>query len=151
MRRTIFALGACLLTALNSAADVEALRIRVRPVVAFEPTNVLVEVYIQRNAANRALRVSGDGELFFWNSERQLEGDRSPAISTFSYYEIPAGEYEVRAELFDSLSRVRAAATQYLKVLPRFASGNDAVSSRLSLTGGSHGLTGCCRFGALSE
>jgi hypothetical protein len=140
---------ACLLTALNSAADVEALRLRVRPMVAFEPTNVRVEVYIQRDADNRALRVSGDGDLFFWNSERQLEGDRSPVISTFSYYEIPAGEYQVRAELFDSLGRVRATATEYLKVLPRFAS--DAISPRLPLTGGSHGLTTRCWFGGSGD
>jgi hypothetical protein len=135
---------ACLLTALNSAADVEALRLRVRPMVAFEPTNVLVEVYIQRNADNRALRVSGDGDLFFWNSERQLDGERSPVISTFSYYEIPAGEYQVRAELFDSLGRARATATEYLKVLSKFAS--DALSPRLSLTDGSDGPARCCRL-----
>ena len=142
VRRTIFAMCACLLTALNSAADVEALRLRVRPTVAFEPTNVLVEVYIQRNADNRGLRLSGDGDLFFWNSERQLDGERSPVISTFSYYEIPAGEYQVRAELFDSVGRVRAIATEYLKVLPKFASA--AYSPRLSLTDASHGRPSCC-------
>ena len=131
MSRTIFALCACLLTSLNGAAGMEALRMRVRPTVSFEPTNVRVEVYIERHADNRALRVSGDGDLFFWNSERQLEGERSPVLSTFSYYEIPAGEYQVRAELFDSLGRVRATATEYLKVLPKFASA--AVSPQLSL------------------
>jgi hypothetical protein len=119
VRKILIAMTVCLLLGEVTGAEGEHLRLRVRPVIAFEPSDVFVEVYIQRHPHNRFLKISGDGELFFWNSERQLEGDRSPVLSTFSYYQLPAGEYEVRAELLDSRSRVRASTTHYLKILPR--------------------------------
>ncbi len=111
--------AAILLTAKSAGADREVVSIRLWPATSFEPSTVRVEVRVLPDADNRVLRVSADSGGFYWSSERQLEGASAPKLSVFECRDIPAGDYDVRAQVIASNGHLRSAARREMTVLPR--------------------------------
>jgi len=110
---------AVLLTAFSAGADQEVVHIRIWPAFSFEPANALVHVSVERDPENRLLTVSGDSGEFFRRSDRPLDGESGPRTSVFYCRDLPAGDYEVTAQIFGRDGRERAVARRQLRILPR--------------------------------
>ena len=81
----------------------ERLAMRVTP--AFSSGDVYIYVSIERRAENRALSVTAESDGFFGRSTVQLEGERSSRVKTFHFGHLPAGTYDIVAELIDSTGK----------------------------------------------
>ena len=82
-----------------AAADDPALTITVRERIALAPSSVHAKIVIERDARNRALTITIDGDRFFQSGERQVDGDQSQRVWDLWWHEVPCGDYDVRAEL----------------------------------------------------
>ena len=111
--------AAVLLTATSAGTDREVVSIRIWPATSFEPSDVMVQVDVEENADNRLLQVSADSGQFYWSSERQLEGENGPRLSDFACRQVPAGEYDVRAQVLGASGQIRSSARGRMVVLPR--------------------------------
>jgi hypothetical protein len=100
-------LGPLLLVA---AAANNEVGIRVWPSTAIEPATLRIQVVVERNAQNRALRIVADSSEFFTSSEVPLEGDRSQRVRVVTFRSVPAGRYELRGELIGENGDVRGIA-----------------------------------------
>ena len=94
----------------------EQVRVRVSPQNTMGPADVLVYVTLERSADNRLLRVSAESESFFRSSELSLEGEGSARISILRFRELPAGEYDVTADVIGADGHRRAVASCILRV-----------------------------------
>jgi hypothetical protein len=110
---------AVLLTATSAGADRGIVSMRVWPATSIEPATVLVQVHVRQDQENRMLRLAVDSDDFSVRSERQLDGESAPRMSTFECRQLPAGQYEVDVEVIGANGRSRAGARSTLSVLPR--------------------------------
>ena len=114
MNKLIFC-GAMFLSAVALDAS-QPVRVRVSPQNAMAPADILVYVTVERSAENRLLRVSAESEDFFRSSELSLQGEGSARISILHFRELPAGEYDVRADVIGTTGQRRANAYCVLRV-----------------------------------
>jgi hypothetical protein len=114
-RRCVQWIGAALtvlvITAGPAADASNTVRILVRSSVYRAPATVLINVRVTPDADNRFLRLEVDGELLFRASEIPLDGANAAAANWFEFRDLPAGHYQLRAELRSSQA-VRAVAIQ---------------------------------------
>ena len=99
------------------AAD--RVHIRVWPATSMAPTSFTVRVFIERNAANRWIKVTVESAAYFGSSEGQLEGERSSRLRLVQFRDVPAGTYAVRAVVLDQHSDVIGAAQTTAMVIGR--------------------------------
>jgi hypothetical protein len=109
-----------LILVLTAAAAVRALagelvEIRLRGHYFSEPATVQITVAVEPDAANRVLRIEADGDRLYRSTELTLSGDADKRLHTVEFKNLPAGEYELRAEVLGADS-VRGMATQELVV-----------------------------------
>jgi hypothetical protein len=81
-----------------------------------EPATVMITVAIEPDQANRTLRVEADSDSLFRSTEVSLEGLSEKRLHTVEFKNLPAGFYELRAEVL-SATAVRATATQDVEVM----------------------------------
>lgn len=96
------------------------LLIVVSPNISFEPATLNVKVKLDPAPSNRLLVWMLIGEDFATKSERSLNGD--DGIKTFflpQWKDVPSGEYEARAIVYDSGGKVVAQATQRVLIASR--------------------------------
>ena len=93
----------------------DLVEIRLRGHYFSEPATVQITVAVEPDAANRVLRIEADGDRLFRSTELALSGETDKRLHTVEFKNLPAGEYELRAELFGADS-MRAMATQELVV-----------------------------------
>ena len=105
------------LLAARAAAD--RVYIRVWPTTSMAPSHFLVRVIIDRNAANRWIKVTAQSADYFGSSEGQLDGERSSRLRVVQFREVPAGSYEVRAVVFDGNGDVTGSAQASAMVIGR--------------------------------
>lgn len=113
--------GACLSVvtlALYVLLAVKPVTIAIAPHVAFAPAFVRVNVRVQPNAENRGLTVEADGEAYR-SSYFSMEGENAPLRFQVEWPSLPAGEYDVRAVVSDSVQHVIARDVTTLKVIGR--------------------------------
>jgi len=112
----IIALTAALVAtaALHGIAG-EIVEIRLRGHYFAEPATVRVTVAVEPDQANRVLRVEADGDRLYRSTEVELSGDTDKRLHTVEFKNLPAGEYELRAEVL-STDKVRGMASQELVV-----------------------------------
>lgn len=106
---------------LLSASQIDssgAVSVKVSPRVAREPAQINVRVSIEPNSDNRALEVIAESATFLRRSYQQLDGDRAARTSVFQYRDLPAGDYDVRAVLFDGKGGLEGLAVVKVKVRP---------------------------------
>jgi len=116
MRSVVLLAGVVAVSALPVGAG-EALRMRVSPVYSYEPATLLIELFVEPNAANRVLFVAAESPEFYRSSEIALEGERAARTNVVRYKSLPAGAYDVRATLIGVDGRVRASETQRVAVM----------------------------------
>jgi hypothetical protein len=80
-----------------------------------EPATVQITVAVQPDQENRTLRVEADGASLFRSSEVALNGSDEKRIHVVEFRNLPAGNYEVRAEVLSSTA-VRGTAVQDVEV-----------------------------------
>jgi hypothetical protein len=114
MKKLIFG-GAMLLSAVALDAS-QPVRVRVSPQIAMAPADVIVYVTVEPSADNRLLKVSAESEDFFRSSELSLQGEGSARISILHFRELPAGEYDVTADVIGPAGKRRANANCVLRV-----------------------------------
>jgi hypothetical protein len=98
IRPALILSGVVLLSTLTVDAS-KRMHMQVSPLVGMAPVDLHVYVGVERRADNRILRVSAESTEFYRSSEVQLDGEDGPRVSEFSFRGLPAGSYEVRAEL----------------------------------------------------
>ena len=81
-----------------------------------EPATVRLLVTVEPDQANRTLRIEADGDRLFRSTEVNLEGLSEKRVHAVEFKNLPAGAYEIRAEVL-SASEVRGMATDALTVL----------------------------------
>jgi hypothetical protein len=107
-------------TALASAAVLhsfaaDVVEIRVRGHFFAAPATVQITVAVEPDAANRTLRIEADGDRLFRSTEVNLDGQSDKKLHTVEFKNLPAGSYELRAEVLTA-DKVRGMATQELVV-----------------------------------
>ena len=81
-----------------------------------EPATVRLLIAVEPDQANRLLRIEADGDRLFRSSQVHLEGSSEKRLHTVEFKNLPAGSYELRAELLAADDVVRAIDTQDLTV-----------------------------------
>ena len=110
-------LGGTLLVIALPAGAGDKLTVRVSPAFAYEPASLTIQLSIEPDAENRAVRIIAESVEFYRSSEVELDGDRAPRTSVFRYRSLPAGDYEVRSLLIGARGQERAMAKQAVSVL----------------------------------
>ena len=98
----------------SHAADL--VEIRVNGHYFSEPATVQVLVTVEPDRDNRTLRIEADGDRLFRSSEVNLDGLSEKRLHTVEFKNLPAGSYELRAEVMSAKS-VRGMAVQELMVM----------------------------------
>jgi hypothetical protein len=93
----------------------DVVEIRLRGHYFSEPATVQITVAVEPDAANRVLRVEADGDRLYRATELTLQGETDKRLHTVEFKNLPAGAYELRAEVL-SVDHVRGMATQELLV-----------------------------------
>jgi hypothetical protein len=119
-QRAMFAVFGCLvlLAGAGKPHSQELLKLQVSPLVSQAPGFVNVRTIVDVSDDNRALEISAVSPDFSRSSTIELSGRSGPAVNTFSYPNLPAGEYEVRAVLIGA-NGVRATVARTARVVPR--------------------------------
>jgi hypothetical protein len=100
-----------------SADDPERpLHVRISPTMAHAPADLYIYVSVARRPDNRLLRVSAESDDFFRSSETQLDGEHSARVTVVRFRELPAGDYQIRAELVVSTGRTVDTAKRSVEV-----------------------------------
>jgi hypothetical protein len=100
----------------------DRINIRVSPVVAMAPADLIVRMTVEANASNRAVEVIMDSEDFYRSSRISLDGDQAPRTTRVEFHGVPGGAYTVRAVLTGVNDEQLALARQDVNIVP---SGSD--------------------------
>ncbi len=103
------------LVAVSGSAN-DLVQIRVNGHFFAEPATVEITVAVEPEQENRTLRIEADGDRYFRSSEITLEGSSEKRLHTVEFRNLPAGTYEVRAEVL-STKDVRGMAVQDVEVM----------------------------------
>jgi hypothetical protein len=79
---------------------------------------VRIEILIETDDDNRALRIIADSGDHLRSSTILLEGARAPRFHSVTYRAMPAGRYEVQVELLDPSDTVRAFERHWIDLVP---------------------------------
>ena len=117
MKARIFAviIALFIVAALRALAG-EVVEIRLRGRYYSEPATVQITVAVEPDAANRVLRVEADGDRMYRATEMTLQGETDKRLHSVEFKNLPAGAYELRAEVLSTQDHVRGMATQELLV-----------------------------------
>lgn len=109
--------AAAILTAGHTQGSaVEKLHLQVSPTVSMAPAYVVVRAIVEHDADNRQLEIVADSVEFYRRTVVDLDGAQAPKVNELRLIDIPGGEYEVTATLYDSRG-TRAAARQSIVVV----------------------------------
>ena len=72
---------------------------------------------VEANEANRAIQVIAESPNFYRSSESQLDGERSPRITTVEFRNMPGGYIRISVALKDAGGRTRASAFSHVTIL----------------------------------
>lgn len=102
---------------LTVAKLITVLLLTVSPRQSFAPTTITIRLQVEPQAENRLVRVTLVSEDFGTATDIPLEGERSAKTQApITYKSVPAGDYEVIAQLFDSAAKVIATAKSTVHV-----------------------------------
>ena len=114
-RMLLMTIATASLVAVTGSAN-DLVQIRVNGRFFAEPATVEITVSVEPDQQNRTLRIEADGDGYFRSSEITLEGSSEKRIHTVEFRNLPAGSYELRAEVL-SVKDVRGTAVQDLEVM----------------------------------
>lgn len=114
--RTILLTGTLVGIISLSGAAGEIVEIRLRGHYFSAPATVQMTVAVEPDPANRVLRIQADGDGEFHSTEVELTGETEKRLHLVEFKNLPAGNYELRAEVLATRERVRASAVHPLVV-----------------------------------
>jgi hypothetical protein len=117
-RMLLVVAGMIAVSTLRGAAD-ETVEIRINGRYFAAPATVQMVIAVEPDAANRTLKIEADGDQLYRSTEVSLEGQAEKRLHNIEFKNLPAGSYEVRAEVLSGASSVRGTATQELEVMGR--------------------------------
>ena len=100
----------------TQGAASETLTLQVSPSFSTAPARVVVRALVEHSADNRALEIIADSGDFYRRSVVDLDGAAAPKVNELQLIDIPGGEYQVRATLYDAHG-VRTSAQRSIMVL----------------------------------
>ena len=86
----------------SRGSALEKLQLQVTPSVSMAPASVIVRAIVERNVENRELEIIADSDNFYRRTVVDLDGESAPKVNELRLIDIPGGEYEVTATLYDS-------------------------------------------------
>jgi len=104
----------------DGVAAAEKLQLTVSPTISMAPASVIVRAIVERDPENRMLEIVADSYAFYRRTVLELDGAKAPKVNELRLIDIPGGEYEVRATLYDS----RGGRTDARRVLMVMAANN---------------------------
>jgi hypothetical protein len=116
-RALLLIAGLIATTTLRGTAG-ELVEIRLNGHYFAAPATVDLVVAVEPNADNRVLRIEADGDQQYRSTELTLEGQSEKRLHTIEFKNLPAGTYELRAEVLNGKT-VRGVAVQDLQVMGR--------------------------------
>ncbi len=96
----VFAAAVLFGTRTGSAA--ERLMLQISPTISMAPAFVLIRAIVEHNDDNRRLEIVADSGDFYRRTVIDLDGANSPVINELKLQDIPGGEYDVLAVLYDA-------------------------------------------------
>lgn len=75
---------------------VQPVSLRVMPRVSLRPTDVRIQIIIERHEGNRAAWIEADGSNFYRHSAWELQPN-GPRVFDVTYYQLPCGAYQFTA------------------------------------------------------
>jgi len=102
---------------LTSAHAENVVRLQVSPTM-YEKNDLVVQVLIQRDAENDAMRVTAESNTYFASSEMELDGGFAPRVKVVRFRDLPSGFYEVTGTVYDSRAKVKGQARVSVLVYP---------------------------------
>jgi hypothetical protein len=97
------------------AAD-HSLEMHVSPTVALAPSDVMIDMTVERRESNHRLDVMLDSDGYFRSSSIDLDGERSARVISVRFRQVPAGRYEVRVELLNGEGQAVAFASTWISL-----------------------------------
>jgi hypothetical protein len=85
----------------------------------YEKNDLVVQVLIQRDAENDAMRVTAESSSYFASSEMDLEGGYAPRVKVVRFRDLPSGFYEVTGTVYDGRAKVKGQARVSVLVYPK--------------------------------
>jgi hypothetical protein len=113
--RRLIAFTATFAAVTFSAGAREVVEMRLSGHYYSEPATVKITVAVEPDQANRMLRVEADGDRMFRATDVTLLGDEDKRLHVVEFKNLPAGAYELRAQVLSS-DTVRGMARQELVV-----------------------------------
>lgn len=117
MKVLLLSLVLLALAATPQVAANEPLKIAVSPVHSFAPSLMRIRVRVEPNTDNRMLQITVDSDNFYRQSDVQLEGDKSAAMTQMELRNLPGGEYDVKAVVIDGAGKTRAVAQAHATII----------------------------------
>ena len=97
---------------------VDVVRLHVQSNVLSERSDLVVQVTVARNAANRSMRITAESANYFSSSVTPIEGDTHPVTGQVRFMSVPAGWYEITGTVFDEREKIRGVARTSVLVFP---------------------------------
>jgi hypothetical protein len=101
----------------SKGSALEKLQLQISPTVSTAPASVIVRALVEHDAENRQLEIVADSTDFYRRTVVDLDGEQAPKVNELRLIDIPGGEYDVTATLYDSRG-VRTAVRRTLMVMP---------------------------------
>ena len=97
------ALAAILSVSQTQTASADAkLELQLSRAVSMAPAYVVVRAIVEHNADNRELEIVADSPSFYRRTVLDLDGEMAPKVNELKLVDIPGGEYEITATLYDA-------------------------------------------------
>lgn len=96
------ATAALMIGASTGHARDNKLRLEVSPHVSAAPATLNVRAFVRPEDGNRAIQIVADSGSFYRSSLIQLEGADAASVTETMIKNLPGGDYEIVAVLFDA-------------------------------------------------
>jgi hypothetical protein len=80
----------------------EKLQLQVSPSVSMAPASIIIRALVEHDANNRELELVADSSDFYRRTVVELDGEFAPKVNELRINDVPGGEYDVRATLYDA-------------------------------------------------
>jgi hypothetical protein len=101
LRICICAIVFALALALRIGAE-ERVTMTVSPMQSFAPSDIVIQVHVTPDAANRSIVIVADSRHYYRSSMATLDGENAPRMIVLELRHVPGGEYKIRAAVVDA-------------------------------------------------
>jgi hypothetical protein len=99
-----------------SLAAAGRVQVELSQAISMAPAYIVVRAIVERDAKNRAVELVADSGAFYRRSVIELDGAQAPKVSEMRLKDIPGGDYDISATLYDDQG-ARAVAHATLRIV----------------------------------